>query len=72
MLYPTAGLAVGRIMAEEWAMVASRAYNNWLYERFLNSSERLKGIDATLNNQNAKTKVTIDAGKTSVCQILLT
>ena len=26
-------------------------------------------IDATLNNQNAKTKVTIDAGKTSVCQI---
>jgi spore germination cell wall hydrolase CwlJ-like protein len=29
-------------------------------------------IDATLNNQNSKTKVTIDAGKTNVCQIALT
>jgi predicted TIM-barrel fold metal-dependent hydrolase len=43
VLYPTAGLAVGRIMAEEWAIVACRAYNNWLYERFLNKSPRLKG-----------------------------
>ncbi len=44
VLYPTAGLAVGRIMAEEWASVACKAYNTWLYERFLNKSPRLKGV----------------------------
>ena len=44
VLYPTAGLAVGRIVAEEWAILACRAYNNWLYERFLNKNTRLKGM----------------------------
>jgi hypothetical protein len=44
VLYPTAGLAVGRIMAPEWAVVACRAYNNWLYERFLDQNSRLKGM----------------------------
>jgi uncharacterized protein len=44
VLYPTAGLAVGRIVVEEWAVVACRAYNSWLYERFLNKSPRLKGV----------------------------
>ena len=44
VLYPTAGLAVGRIMAEDWAIAACRAYNTWLYERFLKASPRLKGI----------------------------
>jgi len=43
-LYPTAGLAVGRIMAPEWAVLACRAYNTWLYEKFLNRNQRLKGI----------------------------
>src|SRR5688500_18443663 len=33
VLYPTAGLAVGRIIAPEWAVVACKAYNNWLYEK---------------------------------------
>ena len=44
VLYPTAGLAVGRIMAEDWATVACKAYNTWLHERFLNKSPRLKGM----------------------------
>ena len=44
VLYPTAGLATGRIMAEEWAVVACRAYNTWLYERFLRNSTRLRGV----------------------------
>jgi uncharacterized protein len=44
VLYPTAGLAVGRIIAEEWAIVACRAYNTWLYERYLNHDPRLKGV----------------------------
>ena len=44
VLYPTAGLAVGRIMSPEWAVLACQAYNNWLCEKFLNKSSRLKGI----------------------------
>ena len=44
VLYPTAGLAVGRIMARDWAVVACRAYNTWLYETFLNKNSRLKGV----------------------------
>ena len=43
-LYPTAGLAVGRIMAEDWAVAACKAYNNWLHESFLNKNPRLKGV----------------------------
>ena len=57
VLYPTAGLAVGRIIAPEWAVVACSAYNKWLYEKFLNKNSRLKGmaliplqdIDAAVN-----------------------
>jgi uncharacterized protein len=44
VLYPTAGLAVGRITSEDWAVTACKAYNTWLYERFLNKSARLKGV----------------------------
>ena len=44
VLYPTAGLAVGRIVAEEWAIVACKAYNTWLYERYLNHNPQLKGV----------------------------
>jgi predicted TIM-barrel fold metal-dependent hydrolase len=44
VLYPTAGLAVGRIMAPDWAVVACKAYNTWLYEKFLKRNPRLKGM----------------------------
>jgi uncharacterized protein len=44
VLYPTAGLAVGRIMAPDWAVLACRAYNTWLYEKFLSKNSRLKGM----------------------------
>ena len=44
VLYPTAGLAVGRIMAPDWAMIACRAYNTWLHEKFLTKNPRLKGV----------------------------
>ena len=56
VLYPTAGLAVGRIMAEEWAVVVCRAYNNWLYESYLNENPRLKGM-ALIPFQNVETAV---------------
>ena len=44
VLYPTSGLAVGRIAAAEWAVLACRAYNTWLYERYLKANPRLKGV----------------------------
>jgi predicted TIM-barrel fold metal-dependent hydrolase len=44
VLYPTAGLAVGRIVAPEWAVVACRAYNNWLYEKFVRRNSRLRAV----------------------------
>ena len=56
VLYPTAGLAVGRIISEEWAVVACKAYNNWLYERFLNSNPRLRGV-ALIPLQNVEAAV---------------
>ncbi|HYY24323.1 MAG TPA: amidohydrolase family protein [Candidatus Udaeobacter sp.] len=56
VLYPTAGLAVGRIMAEEWAVVVCRAYNNWLYESYLNENPRLKGM-ALIPFQNVEAAV---------------
>lgn len=43
VVYPTAGLAVGRIIAEDWAIAACRAYNNWLHEKFTSKSPRIKG-----------------------------
>jgi predicted TIM-barrel fold metal-dependent hydrolase len=44
VVYPTAGLAVGRIIAEDWAIAACRAYNNWLYEKFTSVNSRIKGM----------------------------
>lgn len=44
VLYPTAGLAVGRIVPPGWAVAACKAYNNWLYDKFLNKSARFKGM----------------------------
>ena len=42
VLYPSGGLAVGRIVSWEWAVAACQAYNNWLYEKFLNNSSRIR------------------------------
>ncbi len=44
VLYPRAGLAVGMIQDEEWAVAVCRAYNNWLYERYYRTSNRLRGV----------------------------
>ena len=44
VVYPSAGLSVGRIVDSEWAIAACRAYNNWLHEKFVNASPRIKGM----------------------------
>lgn len=44
VLYPTAGLTCGLIRDLDWAVALSRAYNNWLFERYLEASPRLLGM----------------------------
>jgi predicted TIM-barrel fold metal-dependent hydrolase len=44
VLYPTAGLAFGLIPDPEWAAVLARGYNDWLHDRFVRVSPRLKGM----------------------------
>ena len=44
VLYPTEGLAYGQVVFPEWAVAYARAYNNWLYEKYLKVSSRLKGM----------------------------
>ena len=43
-LYPTPGLAYGRIIYPEWAVAYARAYNNWLSAKYMKVSPRLKGV----------------------------
>ncbi|HKA54446.1 MAG TPA: amidohydrolase family protein [Candidatus Binatia bacterium] len=44
VLYPTAGLTCGFIRDPEWAVALTRAYNNWLCERYVKASPRLLGM----------------------------
>lgn len=43
-LYPTSGLAFGLIQDREWAIALARAYNDWLYHRYMQRSPALKGV----------------------------
>jgi predicted TIM-barrel fold metal-dependent hydrolase len=43
-LYPTAGLASGLIQDRDWAVALTRAYNDWIYHRFMQVSPRLIGM----------------------------
>jgi len=44
ILYPTMGLAYGRIANPDWAISTTRAYNDWLYETYMKKSPVLKGM----------------------------
>jgi predicted TIM-barrel fold metal-dependent hydrolase len=44
VLYPTQGLTHGMIRDREWAVTLARAYNDWLYHRFMQVSPRLVGV----------------------------
>ena len=44
VLYPSAGLAYGRIVSVDWAIATCRAYNDWLYETYMARSSRFKGM----------------------------
>jgi predicted TIM-barrel fold metal-dependent hydrolase len=44
VLYPTKGLRIGNISHPDWACFVARAYNDWLHDRYLKASVRLKGM----------------------------
>jgi predicted TIM-barrel fold metal-dependent hydrolase len=44
VLYPTHALGFGRVKEREWAVALAQAYNDWMYERFLQASPRLNAI----------------------------
>jgi predicted TIM-barrel fold metal-dependent hydrolase len=44
VLFPTAGQRIGRIVDRDYALGASRAYNDWLAETYLRRDSRFKGV----------------------------
>src|SRR5712692_5111491 len=44
VLYPTHALGFGRVKETEWAVALAKAYNDWIYERFLRVSPRINAI----------------------------
>jgi predicted TIM-barrel fold metal-dependent hydrolase len=44
VLYTTGALAYGHIIYPEWALAFAKAYNNWLYEKYLKVNPRFKGV----------------------------
>jgi predicted TIM-barrel fold metal-dependent hydrolase len=44
VLYPTQGLTHAAIQDRDWAVVLARAYNDWLFHRFMKVSPRLVGV----------------------------
>ena len=44
MVYPTRFMHIGQVGMTEFAVDLSRAYNDYLYDRFLRHESRLKGI----------------------------
>jgi uncharacterized protein len=44
VLYPTSGLAFGKMIDLELAVATARAYNDWLHATYLQRDPRLKGV----------------------------
>jgi uncharacterized protein len=44
VLYPTLGLAYGRIFHHDWAIAATRAYNDWVHDHYLRASPRFEAM----------------------------
>ena len=44
MLYPTRGLAQGKMVDYEWAATACQAYNDWLHDAYLKVDPRFRGM----------------------------
>src|SRR5687768_2017195 len=44
VLYPTNGLAYGKIVSKDYAVALCRAYNDWIYNTYLRASPRFKAM----------------------------
>ena len=44
VLYPTAGLSIGRVNYPEVAVALARAYNDWLHDSYIAADDRLNGM----------------------------
>ena len=44
ILYPTRGLAYGKVVNRDFAIDVARAYNDWLYQAYLQKSPKFKSI----------------------------
>jgi predicted TIM-barrel fold metal-dependent hydrolase len=44
VLYPTWGLAHGQMVDPRWSLGYARTYNNWLHDKYVRFSPRLKGV----------------------------
>lgn len=56
VLYPTAGLGIGLTKDPDWAVALCHGYNNFLHERYIKRSPRLKAV-ALLPLQNVPAAV---------------
>jgi uncharacterized protein len=44
VLFPTLGLAYGRIFHHDWAIATTRAYNDWIHAAYLSASRRFQAM----------------------------
>ena len=56
VLYPSSALSYGRIVNNEYAVAVTRAYNDWLYQDYLQNDSRFKGM-ASIPMQNPEAAV---------------
>ncbi|MGE5302524.1 MAG: amidohydrolase family protein [Alphaproteobacteria bacterium] len=44
VLYPTNGLAFGRVVSRDWAIALACAYNDWMVDEYLSKSSRFQAL----------------------------
>jgi len=75
VLYPTAGVASANIVNSDWAIDATRAYNEWLHETYLQASSRFRGLallpQALINSQAAADELRRAVTQLGMCGAVL-
>lgn len=75
VLYPTAGVGSANIVNPDWAIDATRAYNDWLHETYLQHSPRFRGLallpHPVLNAKAAAEELTRAVVKLGMCGAVL-
>ena len=75
VLYPTAGVASANIVNPDWAVDATRAYNDWMYETYLQHSPRFCGLallpQSLINARAAADELSRAVTKLGMCGAVL-